>query len=130
MKPINRDNCKVLLFSFEKQSFAQRLQGDEALTMADSGNKRELEAKVLQKVAEVISAIKNAKHVDQVISALHSLAVLLFPVDASIIAGQSRLSSLHFFFFFFSFSEFSNELIMIVRKRVKKNLVIIHICEL
>ncbi|XP_022923797.1 telomere length regulation protein TEL2 homolog [Cucurbita moschata] len=60
--------------------------------MAGSGNKRELEAKVLQKVAEVISTIKTAKHVDQVISALHSLAVRLFPVDASIIAecvGQS-----------------------------------------
>lgn len=60
--------------------------------MEDSGRRKELEAKVLEKVAEVISAIKNAKHVDQVISALHSVAVLLFPVDASIIAecvGQS-----------------------------------------
>lgn len=75
----------------------QKLQEVEALTMEDSGRRKELEAKVLEKVAEVISAIKNAKHVDQVISALHSVAVLLFPVDASIIAGQSRLFSLQFF---------------------------------
>lgn len=76
----------------------QKLQEVEALTMEDSGRRKELEAKVLEKVAEVISAIKNAKHVDQVISALHSVAVLLFPVDASIIAGQSRLFSLQFFY--------------------------------
>lgn len=81
--------------------------------MEDSGKKRELEAMVVEKVAEVISKIKNAKHVDQVISALHSLAVLLFPVDASVIAGQSQLFSLHFF---------ADELVMIVRKCDKNNL--------
>jgi telomere length regulation protein len=56
-----------------------------------SKKKRELEAAVLDKVGEVISAIKNAKRVDQVICALHSLAVLLFPLDyPSLLAGQFR----------------------------------------
>lgn len=54
-----------------------------------SKRKRELEAAVLDKVGEVISAIKNAKRVDQVICALHSLAVLLFPLDyPSLLSGS------------------------------------------
>lgn len=52
--------------------------------------KRELETRVLEKVGEAITAIKNAKHVDQVIAALHSVAVLLFPIDSSLISGQSQ----------------------------------------
>lgn len=64
--------------------------------------KRELEAQVLDKVGEVISDINKAKHVDQVISALHSLAILLFPIDASLFIGlshshYSRLRSYDFF---------------------------------
>lgn len=51
--------------------------------------KREVEAQVLDKVGEVISAINNAKHVDQVVCALHSLANLLFPLDAALISGLS-----------------------------------------
>lgn len=74
--------------------------------MEDSGKRRELEAKVVEKVAEVISAVKNVKHVDQVISSLHSLAVLLFPVDSSIIAGQSRLSCLLVFLICRAFERF------------------------
>ncbi|WCJ36211.1 embryo defective 2423 [Euphorbia peplus] len=49
--------------------------------------KREMEGRVVEKVGEVISAIKAAKHVSHVICALHSLAVLLFPIDSSVIAG-------------------------------------------
>lgn len=49
--------------------------------------KRELEAAILDKASEVISTIKNAKHVDQVICALNSIATLLFPVDSSHISG-------------------------------------------
>lgn len=51
---------------------------------------RELDTRVLEKVGEVITAIKNAKHIDPVITALHSIAVLLFPIDSSLIAGQSH----------------------------------------
>ena len=49
--------------------------------------KRELEGGVVGKVGEVISAIKNATHVDQVVCALHSIAALLFPLDPSLISG-------------------------------------------
>nr|XP_048330054.1 uncharacterized protein LOC125422429 isoform X1 [Ziziphus jujuba var. spinosa] len=50
--------------------------------------KREVEAQVLEKVGEVISGINKAKHVDQVICALHSIANLLFPLDASLLSGS------------------------------------------
>ncbi|CAL9247170.1 unnamed protein product [Arabidopsis halleri] len=49
---------------------------------------RALENNLLNKVAEAISAISDAKHVDQVISAIHSVAVLLFPVDPSLFSGS------------------------------------------
>ncbi|THU46163.1 hypothetical protein C4D60_Mb09t02060 [Musa balbisiana] len=42
-----------------------------------------LETLVLEKVGEVSSAIDAAKHVDEVICALYSLAVRIFPVDSS-----------------------------------------------
>ncbi|URE26919.1 Telomere length regulation protein [Musa troglodytarum] len=42
-----------------------------------------LETLVLEKVGEVSSAIDGAKHVDEVICALYSLAVRIFPVDSS-----------------------------------------------
>ncbi|XP_015882359.3 uncharacterized protein LOC107418195 isoform X1 [Ziziphus jujuba] len=50
--------------------------------------KREVEAQVLEKVGEVISGINKAKHVDQVICALHSIANLLFPLDTSLLSGS------------------------------------------
>ncbi|GMQ01130.1 hypothetical protein CsSME_00047882 [Camellia sinensis var. sinensis] len=40
---------------------------------------RELEATILEKVGNVTAFIKEAKHVDEVIRALHSLVILLFP---------------------------------------------------
>ncbi|CAN4117730.1 unnamed protein product [Withania somnifera] len=43
---------------------------------------------VLEKVGQVIGSIKDAKHVDQVICALHSLALHLFPLDAHSLAGS------------------------------------------
>ncbi|KAK3439806.1 hypothetical protein EUGRSUZ_B00148 [Eucalyptus grandis] len=46
-----------------------------------------MEAELLEKTSEAIAAIKKAKHVDQVICALHSVAALLFPVDSSLLAG-------------------------------------------
>ncbi|XP_023882756.2 uncharacterized protein LOC111995092 isoform X1 [Quercus suber] len=50
--------------------------------------KREMENKLIEKVSEVISAIKSAKHVDEVVCALHSLALLLFPLDSSLLSGS------------------------------------------
>ncbi|KAL1363769.1 hypothetical protein HN51_011952 [Arachis hypogaea] len=50
--------------------------------------KRQLEGAVIAKVKEVISAIMNAKHVDEVVCALHSIAALLFPLDSSLISGS------------------------------------------
>ncbi|KAL3025371.1 hypothetical protein AAZX31_04G175400 [Glycine max] len=56
--------------------------------MEEGLGKRELEGEVVSRVAEVISAIKNAKHVDQVICALHSLATILFPFDPSLLSDS------------------------------------------
>ncbi|XP_047341231.1 telomere length regulation protein TEL2 homolog [Impatiens glandulifera] len=54
--------------------------------MADDNSKnkkrKEKESVVLDKVAQSVASIYEAKHVDTVICALHSLAVLLFPVDS------------------------------------------------
>ncbi|XP_050255948.1 uncharacterized protein LOC126701686 [Quercus robur] len=47
-----------------------------------------METKLIEKVSEVISAIKSAKHVDEVVCALHSLALLLFPLDSSLLSGS------------------------------------------
>ncbi|CAL0320048.1 unnamed protein product [Lupinus luteus] len=49
---------------------------------------RELEVAAVEKVGEVISAIKNANHVDQVICALHSIASLVFSLDSSLLSGS------------------------------------------
>lgn len=58
--------------------------------MEEKGSKkRELEAAMVDKIGEVISAIKSAKHVDQAICALHSIASLLFPIDPSLLSGYS-----------------------------------------
>lgn len=56
---------------------------------AAAARKREVESKVIEKVGEVIGEIESAKHVEQVICALHSLAVLLFPIDSSLLLGHS-----------------------------------------
>jgi hypothetical protein len=66
--------------------------------------KREVEAKVLDKVGEVISAIKTAKHVDQVVCALHTLALLLFPLDSSLFSGQSPRAHISISTFFVKLS--------------------------
>ncbi|KAF9615848.1 hypothetical protein IFM89_026736 [Coptis chinensis] len=50
--------------------------------------KKEVERKLVEKVGETISSINEAKHVDQVISSLHSLSILLFPLDSSLIVGS------------------------------------------
>ncbi|KAF8021541.1 hypothetical protein BT93_G1861 [Corymbia citriodora subsp. variegata] len=55
--------------------------------MENGDQRREMEAEMLEKTSEAIAAIKKAKHVDQVICALHSVAVLLFPVDSSLLSG-------------------------------------------
>ncbi|RDX87738.1 Telomere length regulation protein TEL2-like protein, partial [Mucuna pruriens] len=62
--------------------------GFEKSPMEEGLERRELEGTVVSKVAEVISAIKNAKHVDQVICALHSIATLLFPLDSSLLSDS------------------------------------------
>ena len=55
-----------------------------------SKRKREMETKLIEKVSEVISAIKSAKHVVEVDCAIHSLH--LFPLDSSFPSGQSPSS--------------------------------------
>ncbi|CAG7871197.1 unnamed protein product [Brassica rapa] len=62
--------------------------------MAEAESKEALETKLVDKVGEAISAIADAKHVDQVISAVHSVALLLFPVDPTTRIGEKVSSSL------------------------------------
>ncbi|KAJ0241708.1 Embryo defective 2423 [Hirschfeldia incana] len=57
--------------------------------MAEAETKQQaLETKLIDKVGEAISAITDAKHVDQVISAVHSVAVLIFTVDPTTRIGD------------------------------------------
>ncbi|CAH9066105.1 unnamed protein product [Cuscuta epithymum] len=56
---------------------------------AESVNcRREVEKAITEKVREVICSIKEASHVDQVIAALHSIAILLFPLDSRSFLGS------------------------------------------
>ncbi|KAF3506902.1 hypothetical protein F2Q69_00005548 [Brassica cretica] len=56
--------------------------------MAEAESKEALETKLVDKVGEAISAIGDAKHVGQVISAVHSVALLIFPVDPTTRIGD------------------------------------------
>lgn len=47
-----------------------------------------LKSKLLLKVGDVAKSIDEASHVDQVICALHSVVLLLFPIDSSLILGS------------------------------------------
>ncbi|VFQ62091.1 unnamed protein product [Cuscuta campestris] len=50
--------------------------------------RREVEKAITEKVGQVVCSIKDASHVDEVIVALHSLAVLLFPLDPHSFLGS------------------------------------------
>ncbi|KAL5717818.1 hypothetical protein ACHQM5_010781 [Ranunculus cassubicifolius] len=49
---------------------------------------KDLETKIFEKVGDTISSINKAKHVDEVICSLYSLAILLFPFDPSLLSGS------------------------------------------
>lgn len=74
-------------------------EGSRVAPMEEGLEKRELEGEVVTKVVEVVSAIKNAKHVDQVICALHSLATILFPFDPSLLSGSFLFALISIKFF-------------------------------
>lgn len=63
--------------------------------------RREMESIIMDKVGRVIGSINEAKHVDQVIFSLHSLAILVFPLDSRAFSGPSVL--FRFFFELFKF---------------------------
>ncbi|KAF8094961.1 hypothetical protein N665_0348s0044 [Sinapis alba] len=64
--------------------------------MAEAETKQAaIETKLLVKVGEAISAISDAKHVDQVISAVHSVALLIFPLDPIGDKYGEKVSSSH-----------------------------------
>ena len=52
-----------------------------------NGREQSTNNEVLDTVGKVIVTIKEAKNVDQVVCALHSLAVRLFPLDSGEFAG-------------------------------------------
>ncbi|XP_023732720.1 uncharacterized protein LOC111880521 [Lactuca sativa] len=57
-------------------------------TEKKNGSEQNTNNKVLEKVGEVIATINEAKNVDQVICALHSLAVRLFSLESRSFAGS------------------------------------------
>ncbi|KAI3688672.1 hypothetical protein L2E82_46425 [Cichorium intybus] len=57
-------------------------------TEKKNGSEQNTNSKVLEKVGEVIATINKAKNVDQVICALHSLAIRLFSLDSRAFAGS------------------------------------------
>ena len=71
------------------------------------GGGREVESKVVEKVGEVIREIERAKQAEQVIFALHSLAVLLFPIDFSLLSAHSSSFSSLTIQFLYKFPNFS-----------------------
>lgn len=77
-------------FVFAKHNISceKSKQQVEGMENGPKRRRRELEPTVLHKVGDVISAINEAKHVDQLICALHSLAVRLFPLDSSAFSGR------------------------------------------
>ena len=50
------------------------------------------EKAVLEKVGNVVASINGSKHVDQVISAVYSLAALLFPLETLSFIGEFTVS--------------------------------------
>ncbi|XP_068642099.1 uncharacterized protein [Aristolochia californica] len=66
-------NCIPLCFSMESNGVRE--------------TEKAVEAELLVRVGDVISATNGAKLVDEVICALHSLAVLIFPIDSSLFLG-------------------------------------------
>ncbi|GMH01194.1 hypothetical protein Nepgr_003033 [Nepenthes gracilis] len=48
---------------------------------------KEMEIELLRKISDTMSAINSAKRVDDIVCALHSLAVLIFPVDTHFLSG-------------------------------------------
>lgn len=68
-------------------SFVDR-ESEFCFGMENGGGENAHKTRILDKVGEVSSAIDAAKQVDEVICALSSLAVLLFPLDASALSGS------------------------------------------
>ena len=60
--------------------------------MEESKRREKLEAFLLGQLEELSSALESAQTVNDVICALHSLAMLLFPVDSAAVQGFITLS--------------------------------------
>ncbi|OVA20501.1 Telomere length regulation protein [Macleaya cordata] len=87
-RPVLNPSSSVLLRPETILPGAATVKKDMEKTTRQRRSGREVETKILEKVGDTISAINDAKHVDEVICALHSLAVLLFPLDSSLLAGS------------------------------------------
>ncbi|XP_077253052.1 embryo defective 2423 isoform X2 [Tasmannia lanceolata] len=55
---------------------------------SEMSRREKLGTEIIGKVGDIISVIKDAKLVDQVICALHSLAIFLFPLDSILLSGS------------------------------------------
>ncbi|KAL5997290.1 hypothetical protein ACLOJK_008220 [Asimina triloba] len=72
---------------FESEARKKNMERGNGRSRSNGRDSGKLEIDILAKVGEVISAVYEAQHVDQVICALHSLALLLFPIDTSLFSG-------------------------------------------
>lgn len=81
-----KQNQTTTQFNTENTNSSSHRSG----AMEDDWKKRgrEMESTVLERASDVIASINGAGHVDQVIISLHSIAVLLFPVDSIALSGS------------------------------------------
>lgn len=79
---------RLRLITFLKFEFKFTFALSTVHPMAEAESKQTLETKLLDKVGEAISSINDAKRVDQVIFAVHSVALLIFPVDPAARIGD------------------------------------------
>lgn len=97
-RKLNFDFQKTKIFVSEKPGSRRNKIIENTKNMENDSKKRrrELETRIIEKVGEVITAVKNANRVDEVICALHSIASLLFPIDSCLLSGLSRKHSIYF----------------------------------
>lgn len=81
--------CNGVRLLYNLKTNRLRVKKNGAAVMETKKKKKtEIEKIMLNKVEEVINSINVAKHVDQLILSLHSLASLLFPLDSRAFSGH------------------------------------------
>ncbi|KAD4386141.1 hypothetical protein E3N88_26310 [Mikania micrantha] len=85
-----RYSFDVRIFPLDYHAFAAMDAGEVPEKMI--GSEQNTNSKVLETVGNVIVSINETRHVDQVICALYSFVVRIFPLDYHAFAGHLSLS--------------------------------------